>query len=100
MIANSPSIVSSSPIRYLGGYVYKNHQLIQQFRVYHGNLVNLQTVYVSAGSQPQLLMSVYDHQEIMLLGKERIPLYDLVISGYVLGIIIALLRRKGRRSAG
>ena len=100
MIANSPSLVSNSPIRYLGGYVYKKHQLIQQFRVYHGNLVNLQTVYVSAGSQPQLLMSVYDHQEIMLLGKERIPLYDLVISGYVLGIIIALLRRRRRRSAG
>lgn len=100
IIANSPSLVSTSPIRYLGGYLYKNHQLLQQFRVYHGNLVNLSTVHVSAGTKPQLLMSVYEHEEVMLWGPSRIPIYDLVIGGYVLMLVIALIRRLGRRHAG
>ncbi len=100
IIANSPSLVSTSPIRYLGGYVYKNRQLVEQFRVYHGNLVNLSTVHVSAGTKPQLLMSVYDHQEVLLLGPSRIPLYDLLVGGYVLVVIIAIFRRFGRRHAG
>ncbi len=100
IIANSPSLVSASPIRYLGGYVYEHHQLVNRFRVYHGNLVNVQTAYVAAGSQPQLLMSVYDHQEIMLLGAEKVPLFDLLIGGYVLALVVAVIRRAGRRSAG
>lgn len=99
IVANSPSLISFSPIRYLGGYIYRDHQLIEKFRVYHGNLVNVQAAHVTSALSTNLLMSVFDHQEILLYGQSRIPWYGITMGVYVLALVIGIWRRYGRRSA-
>ncbi len=100
LIANSPSLMNAAKTRYLGGYLYRNGQLVRVFRVYHGNFVDLHTVHVSSASQTELLTSVYSHQEIMLLGPQVLPWLLLVEAGYGLALIVGIVRRvKGRRSA-
>jgi len=100
LIANSPSLMNAAKTRYLGGYVYRNGQLVRVFRVYHGNFVDLHTVHVSSPTQQELLTSVYSHQEIMLLGPQVLPWMLLVEIGYGLTLLVGIVRRiKGRRSA-
>ncbi len=100
LIVNSPSLMNAAKTRYLGGYLYRNGQLVRVFRVYHGNFVDLHTVHVSSASQTELLTSVYSHQEIMLLGPQVLPWLLLVEVGYGLALIVGIVRRvKGRRSA-
>ncbi len=97
IIANSPSYVNPSPTRYLGGYKYADHALQPVFRVYHGDLVDLHTVYVNSPSSPELLSSLYSHQEIMLLAPSRIPWVPLVEAIYGFIVVIGLIRRVQRR---
>lgn len=93
IIANAPSLLSPSSTRYLGGYVYSHGQLSRVFRVYYGNLVDMQLAHVTSQSRPELLSSVYAHQEIMLLGFQQVPWLLLVDIGYALTIIVGLFRR-------
>lgn len=93
IVANSPSLVSYSPIRYLGGYLYSNHQLTQVFRVYHGNLVNLHTVTLKPGGRQDLLSSVYANQEILLLAPSRIPWIPVVDAVFLLLVLTGVARR-------
>lgn len=100
IIANSPSLVSYSPIRYLGGYIYKNHQLERVFRVYHGNLVNLHALRFQPHGQQNLLTSVYANQEIMVLSPTKIPWLPLSAGIYGLVILFGISRRLiGRKTA-
>ncbi|MHB1628992.1 MAG: hypothetical protein ACYCVB_11585 [Bacilli bacterium] len=99
LIVNSPSLMNAAKTRYLGGYVYRSGQLVRVFRVYHGNFVDLHTVHVTSTSQPELLTSVYSHQEIMMLGPQVLPWMLLVEAGFGLTLIVGVVRRfKGRRS--
>ena len=93
IVANSPSLVSGSVIRYLGGYVYRNHALQTVWRVYHTDLVDLHTVHVTSPTQPELLTSLYSHQEIMLLAPTSIPWLPLSMAGYVVVIAAGVFRR-------
>ncbi|PWI58168.1 hypothetical protein [Sulfoacidibacillus thermotolerans] len=93
LIANAPSLINTSPTRYLGGYIYHNGQLQRVFRVYYPNYVDLQTVHVTSATRPELLTSVFAHQEIVLLGLQRVPWLWLIEAGYVLAIAVGLARR-------
>jgi len=99
MIANSPGLDTNSPVRYLGGYRYLDGQLVNVFRVYHNDLVSIHTVHITTASAPELLTSVYAHQEIMLLKPTTVPWLLLVELSYVLVIGWGLYRRirKGAR---
>ncbi len=92
IIANSPSLISQNPIRYLGGYVYQNGTLNTVFRSYHGNLVDLHVVHILNGP-PQILTSVYAHQEIILLSQSKIPWYPVVLVVYGFVVLAGLVRR-------
>jgi hypothetical protein len=99
LIVNSPSLISSSKVRYLGAYVYRDHQLVRIYRAYHDNLVDLQVVHVTSRTEPQIAASVYSNQEIMLLSPSRIPWVTVVEVGYAVVILVGLWRRltaKGR----
>lgn len=93
LIANSPGFDSDAPTRYLGGYLFEGGQLVPQFRVYHNDLVSLHTVHVTSATTPELLTSVYAHQEIMLLKPSEVPWLAIVEGGYVLVILIGWIRR-------
>ena len=104
IVANAPSLYSGSPIRYLGGYVYHNHSLQTVWRTYHTDLVDLHTVHVTSATQPELLTSLYSHQEIMLLAPNVIPWLPLSLVGYVVVLAVGVMRRmqlarKGGESA-
>lgn len=93
IIANSPGYLSNAPTRYLGGYLFQAGELVPVFRAYHGDLVSLRTVHVTSATTPELLTSVYAHQEIMLLKPAVIPWQLLVEGLYVLVLLIGLVRR-------
>ncbi len=100
IFANSPSLISPDPTRYLGAYVYSHGQLQRVFRVYTGNLVSMKIAHVTAKGRPELLTSVYAHQEIMLLGFQHVPWMILSEVGYALAILVGLFRRmKTRKEA-
>ncbi|MCY0875478.1 MAG: hypothetical protein OWT28_04310 [Firmicutes bacterium] len=98
LIANAPALYSTNPTRYLGGYVYSNHQLERVFRVYRANLINVHAVSHAMSGWPTIMATVFDQPAIMVLEPSSIPWLTLVDLGFAILIITGLVRRIRRRT--
>lgn len=93
IIANAPATITTSPTRYLGGYVYRSGSLVPVFRAYHVDLVSLHAAHVTSSQQTELLTSTYAHQKIMLLAPTRFPWLLIVEIVYGLLVLLGIGRR-------
>lgn len=97
LIANAPALYSTDPTRYLGGYVYDNHQLKRVFRVYRANLINIQSIGTTNSGAPFLMATVFDQPALMVLDPSDIPWLTLIDIGFAIVILTGLVRRARRR---
>lgn len=95
LIANAPATFSTTPTRYLGGYVYDHHQLQRVFRIYRDNLVNIETAPLVSVHSWDLMATVNDQPSVLVLVPSRIPWLAMVDGFYGLLVLIGLIRRVG-----
>ncbi|MDP9729795.1 hypothetical protein ACOJUR_07385 [Alicyclobacillus tolerans] len=97
IITDDPSAMRDVPTRYFSSYLYRDHQLYRNWRVYRTNVVNVEPVHWQPG-KVDLALSIYGTGEYLIIQRSYTPVLPVSIGIFIIiGLIGWGLRLNDRR---